>query len=47
VIFYNLKRKPFGIFEVEITAPKKLKVPILQLRFKFKNIYRTIAPLGN
>lgn len=41
------QEKPFGIFEVEVTAPENLKTPILQLRIKTKNGSRTIAPLGN
>src|SRR5436190_24373454 len=36
----------FGIFEVEITSPTNLAIPILQLRFKFNNITNTISPLG-
>jgi len=40
--------KPFGIFEVEVTAPDNLNTPILQLRLKTKNGgTRTIAPTGN
>jgi hypothetical protein len=37
---------PFGIFEVEVTAPKNLKIPLLQTRVKTKNGYMTISPLG-
>lgn len=38
--------KPFGIFEVEVETPSDLKIPLLQSRFKMKDGYRTIAPLG-
>jgi hypothetical protein len=38
--------KPFGIFEVEIIAPEKLDIPILQLRFKTDKGIKTISPLG-
>lgn len=37
----------FGIFEVEVEAPNDIKIPILQVRVKTKNGYRTIAPIGN
>jgi hypothetical protein len=39
--------KPFGIFEAEITSPKNIKIPLLQLRIKTNKGYRTIAPIGN
>ena len=39
--------KPFGFFEVEVTAPEGLKIPILQTRFKGENGSRTITPLGS
>nr|YP_010130189.1 hypothetical protein KQ422_mgp109 [Clavaria fumosa]QPZ51091.1 hypothetical protein [Clavaria fumosa] len=41
-----LEKKPFGIFEVEITSPNKLEIPILQLRFKMDKGFKTISPLG-
>lgn len=37
---------PFGIFEVEVKAPKNLKIPLLQTRVKTKNGNMTISPLG-
>lgn len=37
---------PFGFFEVDVTAPLDLNVPILQIRMKIENVYRTIAPVG-
>lgn len=40
------KDKPYGIFEVDIEAPKDIKIPILQTKIKTKNGYRTIAPIG-
>lgn len=40
-------KKPFGFFEVEVTAPDNLYVPIIQTRIKTKHGNRTIAPLGN
>lgn len=48
---YNLIKKPFGFFEVKVTAPdyykdKPMKIPILQTRIKTKNGLRTVAPLG-
>jgi hypothetical protein len=38
--------KPFGFFEVEVTAPDNLKIPLLQKRIKTKKGFRTIAALG-
>lgn len=44
----SLTNKPFGIFEVEVTAPDYLNTPILQLRLKTQNGgTRTVAPTGN
>jgi DNA polymerase type B, organellar and viral len=43
---YNLINRPFGFFEVEITAPENLGVPLLQTRIKTFGGTRTIAPLG-
>jgi len=40
------ENKPFGIFEVEITAPDKLEIPILQLIFKTDKGTKTLSPLG-
>lgn len=44
----QFKNNPFGIFEVEVTAPDNLEVPILQFRHKIKsNSIRTISPIGS
>src|SRR3978361_1666940 len=43
---YNIINKPYGFFEVEITAPKSMKIPLLQSRVKTENGIRTVAPLG-
>jgi hypothetical protein len=40
---------PFGVFEVDITCPDKIKTPrsaLLQKRIKVDGGYRTIAPIG-
>ena len=42
---YNLINKPFGFFEVEVTAPIDMNIPLLQMRIKTKAGTRTIAPL--
>jgi hypothetical protein len=42
----KLENKPFGIFEVEVEAPKKLDAPILQLRFRTNTGIKTLSPLG-
>jgi len=42
----KLKKKPYGIFEVIVTSPSDMKVPILQNRFKLNDITSTIAPVG-
>ena len=44
---YNLMNKPFGFFEVEVEAPKNMKIPLLQIRLKTKYGYRTVAPVGS
>lgn len=44
---YNLVDKPFGFFDVEVTAPKSMKIPILQTRLETANGIRTVAPLGS
>jgi hypothetical protein len=36
----------FGFFNVEITAPKDLNIPILQTKVKINNSLRTLSPLG-
>ena len=38
--------KPFGFFEVEITAPLDIKHPIIQTKVDTGNGKRTISPLG-
>ena len=43
---YNLMNKLFGFFEVEVEAPKSMKIPLLQIRLKTNYGYRTVAPLG-
>jgi hypothetical protein len=43
---YNIMNKPFGFFEVEVEAPKNMKIPLLQTRLKMINGYKTVAPLG-
>lgn len=42
-----IKDRPYGFFEVEITAPEGLFYPILQTRVETMDGYRTVAPLGN
>lgn len=39
--------KPFGFFEVEITTPNNLKIPILLTRITKNGQTSTVAPLGN
>jgi hypothetical protein len=39
-------KNPFGFFEVEVTAPDNLDIPILQKRVKSNSCTRTIATLG-
>ena len=42
----DFNNKPFGIFEVEVTAPDNINIPILQLRVKTQaGGTRTIAPI--
>jgi hypothetical protein len=36
----------FGFFEVEITSPDELNIPLLQTKVNIKNGIRTVAPLG-
>ena len=42
----KFETNPFGFFEVEITAPNNLNIPILQTKINTGNGIRTIAPLG-
>lgn len=37
---------PFGVFKVKVTAPKEIKHPILQRRFKINGVFSTISPIG-
>jgi hypothetical protein len=41
------EERPFGIFEVDITAPDNINIPLLQTRIKTDNGLRTIAPIGD
>jgi len=43
---YNIMNKLFGFFEVEVEAPKSMKIPLLQTRLKTNYGYRTVAPVG-
>jgi len=43
----KVDKKAFGFFEVEITAPDNLDIPILQTKIKVGNQIRTVSPLGN
>jgi hypothetical protein len=42
----KLDPKAFGFFEVDITAPEDLQIPIIQTRVKTSTGTRTVAPLG-
>ena len=42
-----IENKPFGIFEVEVTAPNNLNIPLLQVRTKTIKGIRTLSPIGN
>lgn len=41
------EKKPFGFFEVEITTPNNLKIPILLTRITKNGQTSTVAPLSN
>ena len=43
---FKIHNNPFGFFDVEITAPKNLQIPILLNRIKINNQNITLAPLG-
>nr|QWO71398.1 DNA polymerase [Termitomyces sp. T32] len=43
---YDLDTNPFGFFEVEVTAPKSLRIPLLQTRIRSEDGIRTVSPLG-
>ena len=42
----DIMKKPFGFFEVEITTPTDLKIPIILTRVTKKGQTSTMAPLG-
>jgi hypothetical protein len=42
----KINSNPFGFFEVEITSPDNLNIPILQTKVNTGNGIRTISPLG-
>jgi hypothetical protein len=42
----DVEDKPFGVFEAEIEAPPNIKIPLLQVKIKTVNGYKTIAPVG-
>lgn len=44
---FKFKEKPFGVFEVKVTAPKEINIPLLQKRIKINGNTSTIAPLGS
>jgi hypothetical protein len=44
---YKFVKNPFGVFEVKITAPEGIKIPLLQRRFKINGNTSTISPLGS
>lgn len=39
-------KRPYGFFDVEITAPSNISHPIIQTRITTPQGYRTVAPLG-
>jgi hypothetical protein len=43
---FKFRENPFGVFEVKITAPKDMKIPLLQIRRKVNGNTSTLAPLG-
>jgi len=42
----QINPQAFGIFEVEVTAPHNLNIPILQLRVRTNKCIHTVSPLG-
>jgi DNA polymerase type B, organellar and viral len=42
----KIENNPFGFFEVEVTAPDNLYVPLLQTRLKTEDGIKTVAPVG-
>nr|AWA82154.1 hypothetical protein [Cantharellus cibarius] len=43
----QINPQSFGIFEVEVTAPQNLHIPILQLRMHTQKGIHTVAPIGD
>lgn len=44
---FKIMKNPFGFFEVEITTPNDLNIPIILTRITKDGQTKTIAPLGN
>lgn len=42
----DINPQTFGIFEVEVTSPANMNIPILQYRIKTNSVTKTISPLG-
>lgn len=42
----NINQDAFGFFEVEVTTPDNLYIPLLQTKLKINNFSKTISPLG-
>ena len=42
----KINSNTFGIFEVEVTTPQDMKIPLLQTRIKTNSVTKTISPLG-
>jgi hypothetical protein len=43
---FKIDSNPFGFFEVKVTAPEDLHIPLLQTIYKTNNGRRNIAPVG-
>nr|YP_009486079.1 hypothetical protein [Cantharellus lutescens]AWA82204.1 hypothetical protein [Cantharellus lutescens] len=41
-----VNKDAFGFFEVEVTAPKNMNIPLLQCRINTNTGIKTISPLG-
>jgi hypothetical protein len=46
-IFNNINTDLFGFFYVKVTTPEFMERPLLQVKVKTNNGFRTIAPLGS
>ena len=44
---FNSNKRAFGFFYVKVTTPSYLERPLLQVKVKTDNGFRTIAPLGS